>query len=276
MTSVLPRLRADIQVSVHREKGETFLVLHDVMGFAEGPIMVHSDMLGVLEVCDGETTWEAVATGSEVDPDGPELLKLRSFLGELDQLGFFESEHAERRRKEALDAWSALDARPPVCAGSTYPADPQELRSFLDDMLSSAPAPSEASSVYLIPHIDYRVSPSVYAPAFNAVRASESDLFVMIGTSHYWSDDRIILTEKHFETPIGSVETDRALVQGLRERLNNGGAPSTIAETDLAHKPEHSLELHAVFLRHVTRRPPLFGPSDPGDRIWWGGRPHGP
>jgi len=268
MADTLPQLRADIQVSVHQEAGETFLVLHDVMGFAEGPIMVHADMMGVLEVCDGTTTWEQVAAGSEVALDGPEMLQLRAFLGELDTLGYFETEHAEKRRQQTLDAWSTLETRPPVCAGSTYPSEADELRAFLDDMLSTESGERKAESaepvsvsdlrspvsVYLIPHIDFRVSPQVYAPAFNALKNSDSDLFVMIGTSHYWSDDRLILTEKHFETPIGIVETDRPLVQALRDALSQPPLPiphSPVSETDLAHKPEHSLELHAVLLKHV-------------------------
>lgn len=282
MPHTLPLLRADIQVSVHQEAGETFLVLHDVMGFADGPIMVHADMMGVLEACDGDTTWEQLALGSEVAVDGPELLQLRAFLGELDTLGYFESEHAEQRRQQVLEAWSALETRPPVCAGSTYPSEPDELRSFLDDMLSHGngewaignreaqesddhsrfPIPDSPASVYLIPHIDYRVSPQVYAPAFNALKGTDSELFVMIGTSHYWSDHRIVLTEKHFGTPIGTVETNRALVQALRSALADPHGPisdpqSVIADSDLAHKPEHSLELHAVLLKHVIGERPF-------------------
>ena len=87
----------------------------------------------------------------------------------------------------------------------------------------------------------------MYAPAFNALRGSTSELFVLIGTSHYWSDRPLILTEKHFSTPLGLVETDRPLVDRLR--MEPG--------TDLPHKPEHSLELHIVILQHVLQGRPF-------------------
>lgn len=263
---LLPALRADVQVSVHREDHEVFLILHDVMGIADGPIMVHADMVAILEACDGHTSWSELAVSIGVEPEDSEVLQLRAFLGELDRLGFFDTQFAADRERQALQEWSARPARPAVCAGSTYPSDPDELRVFLDELLSDSRSLSSDSrsrnSAYLIPHIDFRVSPGVYAPAFNALRETESDLFVMIGTSHYWADDRIVLTDKDFETPLGGVSTDRPLVQALRtaltKPLSDGSEPrSTVSHTDLAHKPEHSIELHAVLLKHVMGERPF-------------------
>jgi MEMO1 family protein len=250
----LPLFRADIQISVHHEGGEAFLILHDVYGVADGPIMVHSDMVSVLEVCDGETTWHALAESSDVDIDGPEITKLRAFIGQLDELGFFDTDKAEARRSKTEQEWAQLETRPPTCAGSTYPADADELHVFLDDLLSAETpaAPSFEADAYLIPHIDYRVAPAVYAPAFNALRESDADLFVMIGTSHYWSDDAVILTDKHYLSPLGEIPTDRELVSAIRQELGEWVAPS-----DLAHKPEHSIELHAVLLQHIRNGRPF-------------------
>ena len=271
MSDVLPALRNDIQISIHREGGEAFLVLQDVFGFADGPIMIHSDMVSILEVCDGESTWASLAEASNVDLDGPEIMRLRAFIGQLDELGYFETETGGRRTEDGRRRWDELTVRPAVCAGSTYPADPDELRQFLDDMLSAqdpgprtqGPGPKTQDpglttyhlppttyhlppTTYLIPHIDYRVAPHVYAPAFNALRDTTADLFVIIGTSHYSYDDRIILTSKHFDTPLGIVHTDTNLVTALRPPAS-----------DLAHLPEHSIELHAVLLQHVRSHRPF-------------------
>ncbi len=282
-SDLVPALRADVQVSVHREDNETFLVLHDVMGIAEGPIMVHADMVAILEACDGNTSWSELAVLLGVEPDASELLQLRAFIGELDRLGFFDTQHAAEREQRTLQEWDAQRTRPAICAGSTYPSEPDELRAFLNDLLSHSPLPIAHSPIshsplpiphsplpiphspptaFLIPHIDFRVSPQVYAPAFNALRDTASDLFVVIGTSHYWADDRIILTDKDFDTPLGSVRTDRALVQALRIALSDPHSPlpiahSPLSDTDLAHKPEHSIELHAVLLKHVKEEKPF-------------------
>lgn len=244
MTTVIPAFRHDVNVNVHSENGETFLVLHDPFGFADGPIMIHSDMIDVLEACDGQTTFEEIASSSEVEPDSKEMLRLRAFVSQLDEMGFLDGERSIARRQRVLDEWSQLPVRPAVCAGSTYPSEPDKLHELLARMMEGhAEATSSPVVAALIPHIDYRVAENAYRPGFNAIRGSDADLFVIVGTSHYWSESRIILTEKDFETPLGTISTDKQLVQTLAKEVNQ--------QTDLAHKPEHSIELHAVFLKYL-------------------------
>ncbi len=264
MSETLPIFRMDVDVTVQHEDGEDYIVLHDQMGFADGPIMVHADMISILEACDGVTTWEEVATRSKVELDGPEILRVRTFLGQLDAMGFLETSAAEELREKATSEWDALASRPAVCAGATYPSDPDELRTFLDEMLEEGKSETDERTKppvgFLIPHIDFRVAPKVYGPAFNAMRNTDSDLFVLIGTSHYWSNDRVILTDKDFDTPLGAVATDRALVQDLRSRLSVldfEDGQTVVSSTDLAHRPEHSLELHAIFLKHLFGDRPI-------------------
>lgn len=244
MTTVIPAFRHDVNVNVHSENGETFLVLHDPFGFADGPIMIHADMIDVLEACDGQTTFEEIASSSEVEPDSKEMLRLRAFVGQLDEMGFLEGERGTARRQRVLDEWSESPVRPAVCAGSTYPSEPDQLREMLARMTEgdafTATPPVVAA---LIPHIDYRVAENAYRPGFNAIRGSDADLFVIVGTSHYWSESRIVLTEKDFETPLGTISTDKQLVQTLAKEFSQ--------QTDIAHKPEHSIELHALLLQHL-------------------------
>lgn len=249
----LPLFRADVQISVHQEDGESYLVLHDPFGFADGPIMVHADMLDVLQSCDGETTMSLLAHAASEEPDGPAMMRLSLFLQQMDEMGFFESPAFEARRADALAAWGALSDRPPICAGGTYPEDPVELTAFLADEMGILPAGDAAEhdvheadvTAVLLPHIDFRVAPSVYSPGFAPIAHHKADLVIMIGTSHYWSDDAFILTEKSFTTPLGTVQTDVEIVRALKAQLPG------VASTDVAHKPEHSLELHVVGLQHL-------------------------
>lgn len=244
---ILPRLRADISVTSHAEDDENYLVLHDPFGVADGPIMLHADMIEVLSVCDGETTSEDLAQAAGVDPDGPEIRRVMLFVRQLDELGYFEGDVAEKRRAQTQQAWCELTSRPMVCAGSTYPEDPEEFRTFCRDVLGIVQrygkAPFQSENIgeqpvaALVPHIDFRVAPTVYGQGFNAIAKSPADLVVMIGTSHYWSDHPVIISDKPFETPLGPLPViDHDLA---------------IAEADIAHKPEHSLELHAVALRYL-------------------------
>ena len=267
--TVLPRLRTEIQIDVHQEDGQDFLILSDTFGIAEGPIMINAEMVDILEACDGATTVEELAATAEVQPDGPEMLRLLAFLGQLTEMGYMEGHAAEQRALAATHEFVSASIRQPVCAGSTYPAEADELHKLLDEMLKSDEAhATDTNSIaatgnaglVIIPHIDFRVAPTVYGPCFNAIRNTTADLFVMIGTSHYWGQHQFILTTKDFATPIGTVHTDVPLVNEIRERLTAIDAmhPQAlhpmIAPNDLAHKPEHSLELHTVFLQHMFGR----------------------
>ncbi len=249
MNLYLPTLRDAIDVTVYREHDaeEPYLILSDVSGVADGPVMIHADMVSILELCDGETTWEELAAQLEVSVDGPEVLQIRGFLTQLDDLGFMDSELARQREQQKRQAWDAATVRPPVCCGQTYPEDPDELRTFLEAMQSHSRSTTVAESsprAILMPHLDFRVAPAVYAPAMQVLAQSDADLFVIIGTSHYWAADPIIVTEKDFDTPLGTVRTDRDLARSVQQ------VPGA-ALTDVAHQPEHSIELHAVVLQYL-------------------------
>lgn len=255
----LPALRSDIQLSVHTEDGEQFLVLSDPFGIADGPIMVHADMLDLLQVCDGETTWRELALASGMAPDSGELIRVRGFIGHLAELGYLDGEGFLMRQRAVESEWNSSQLRPTVCAGATYPADPSEAEHFFSSVLGLPSAasgrPVRTNSVYpsavLVPHIDYRVAPHVYAPGFLPLIDHPAELVIAIGTSHYWSDDAFILTTKDYQTPFGSVQTDKEIVHELRQTLPG------VAQTDLAHRPEHSLELHLSALKHLWGSKPF-------------------
>ncbi|MCX6139378.1 MAG: AmmeMemoRadiSam system protein B [Candidatus Kapabacteria bacterium] len=248
MFGTLPVFRADVQISVHQEDHENYLVLHDPFGFADGPIMVHADMLDVLQACDGETTLTQLAEAASEDPEGAQVTRLKLFLQQMDEMGYFEGAAYEALKETALAEWDSLAERPPICAGTTYPSEIAELREYLSTEMGigpSAPDSTGLPTAVLLPHIDFRVAPTVYAPGLAPVAEHDADLVIMIGTSHYWGDDAFVLTEKSYSTPLGVVQTDVELVRILKKALPG------VSATDIAHKPEHSLELHLVALQHL-------------------------
>lgn len=244
---ILPQLRMDVQISAHREQDDDYLVLHDPFGVADGPIMLHADMFEVLAACDGMTSISDLAQAAGVDSDGAEIHRVVLFVRQLEELGFFEGGVAAARQQEVWREWNDLTLRSMTCAGQSYPEDPEQFEAFCREELGirrwdgQAPSQDEfhssAPGVALIPHIDFRVAPKVYGEAFSAIAASPADLVVMFGTSHYWSDHPVIVSNKPFNTPLGPLPViDHDLA---------------IPEADIAHKPEHSLELHAVALKYL-------------------------
>lgn len=255
----LPRLRDDISVTVFTEGDERRLLLQDPMGIADGPILLHVDMVDILQACDGTTTYAQLARDADVAIDGAEMLRLRSFIGQLSVLGFMDDARFADLQATHEAAFGGNDVREPVCAGSSYPTDANELAVFLADMLgpagTAADAPTTARGA-LVPHLDFRVAPHVYGPAFAPLRGSDADLIVLLGTSHYWWQHPFILTAKHFRTPLGTLETDHHLVERLRTAWSDID-PSLVAPTDLAHRPEHALEYHVLGVQHLLGHRPV-------------------
>jgi AmmeMemoRadiSam system protein B len=158
-------------------------------------------------------------------------------------------------RSRALSAYRAQPVRPPACAGSVYPDAAAPLRRALDGWLAPPPGalPPLAAPPRLVvsPHIDYPRGARGYAHAARALAASDAELFVVFGTAHQTPARLYTLTRLDFATPLGVVPTDRAAVDALVAAL---GAEALLGD-ELAHRDEHSVELQAVLLAHLVRRP---------------------
>src|SRR5690606_5163468 len=107
--------------------------------------------------------------------------------------------------------------------------------------------PKDAPPIAVIaPHIDFRVGGETYGPAYNALRRSDADTFVVFGVSHQMSYDSFMISSKDFQTPLGTLPTDREFIEHFRAAL-----PFELTRDETAHRREHSIEFQAVFLRHI-------------------------
>ena len=98
----------------------------------------------------------------------------------------------------------------------------------------------------MIPHIDYGRGGRTYTWAFKEIyERTAASLFVIIGTSHY-SRQRFTLTRKHFATPFGIAPTDQEYIDRLVAHYGPG-----LFDDEIAHLPEHSIELEVVFLHYL-------------------------
>lgn len=156
-----------------------------------------------------------------------------------------------------LDAYRGETDRPAAHAGRSYPADPAELRLWLDrqfDDPRGAGRPGTASSTsnrplrgVITPHIDFLRGGPTYTHGFRAlVERSDADVFVILGVAHQYAARRFVLTRKHFQTPLGTVQTDQDFVSTLAQKAGHD-----FFDDELAHRTEHSIEFQAVFLQHL-------------------------
>ncbi len=149
--------------------------------------------------------------------------------------------------------------REPSCIGC-YASEPSALRDQLEGLFAGPEGPGlprkqpmdNRLRAALIPHIDYARGGGTYAWGFKeVVEHSEASLFVIIGTSHY-SSNRFTLTRKDFRTPLGIAHTDQRFIDRLVGHYGAG-----LFDDELAHMPEHSIELEVVFLQYLydARKP---------------------
>lgn len=244
--SPVPPLRRDIS---GQEILPGLVALYDDMNYADVVARLPMAMIEYLTLLNGHHTPEYIAQQAAGSGREFSLEDFLEVINVLEREYFLESPRFEARREERDREFNDLPTRPAVHAGSSYSDDPEVLRAELDGYLAAGPAHlnGEVAPVAIIaPHIDFRVGGASYGPAYNALRRSDADTFVIFGVSHQMSYDAFMICEKDFETPLGTVPTDRELIARFRERL-----PFELTRNEIAHRGEHSIEFQAVFLRHI-------------------------
>ena len=209
-------------------------------------------MLLLLRFLDGTRTPSQVAsawrqaTGERLTTE-----EVEEVVKDLEEHLVLDGPRVVEARSRAREAYRALTARPPACAGTSYPEDPAACGAFLDAHLASdggAAVPDRVRAL-VAPHIDRRGGGPCHGAAARALARCPAETFVVIGTAHAPIERPFALTTRDFDTPRGRVRTDRDLVERLASRAGGG-----LLDDELAHRREHSVEFQALWLAHLAGR----------------------
>jgi AmmeMemoRadiSam system protein B len=247
-----PRLRRGLAVA-RDDTDPRYVFLWDQLRVARRPHRLSLAELAWLQLMDGERTLRDIQVEA-MRQAGGRLLSLELFsrlVEKLDECLFLESPRFRDRLKDPI--------REPACIGC-YPSSPSALRELLEGLFKhprgpGLPRPGKPDGrlrAALVPHIDYDRGGVTFAWGFKeVVEQTDASLFVIVGTSHY-SSHRFTLTRKHFRTPLGIACTDMDYIDRLVSHYGEG-----LFDDELAHLPEHSIELEVVFLQYLyeNRRP---------------------
>jgi AmmeMemoRadiSam system protein B len=186
---------------------------------------------------------------------------VQQIVERLDQHGFLQTEPFFAKRQQVEDTFIASDIRPAYLAGTSYPGQPQQLRTFLDTFFTRQDGPGthpetlasngRPARCLIAPHIDFHRGGHAYAHGYLAFsRCGRPQTVFVFGVAHASPPVPFILTQKDFETPFGVLKTDRAIVQQL----------AAVCDWDpyaheMVHRTEHSIEFQAVMLAY------LYGPN---------------
>lgn len=253
----IPGLRRDLEVVPIRYEEKEYLYFYDMLGYVKPDFVLDHATAGILTLLNGKTSVNGLV--GEFNGNGIETEDLLHFIKFLDENRLLNSRHFQMYAKNREQAFEELDVRPPVCAGSSYPADRQGIIEQFDKAFNeydpkNLPKLNRPVKALYAPHIDPRVGISSYVKAFLPLRNVAPKRIIVIATSHYsglygkvYENKPFIVTKKHFETPLGRIQNDRDAVSDMQQSETDLGC----SFSDRAHRIEHSIELHLIFLQYL-------------------------
>jgi len=149
--------------------------LRDIEGFVEGQLLLSPAAFFVATCLDGENDVLDIqyAFAREFDGQTPEEEDILRIVDVLEQNGFLEGDRFSAIRDDILGQFSASDTRPAWLAGKSYPADPGELREYLDGFFVGSGLPEKGLAksgpplrALVVPHIDLDRGGHVYAKGY--------------------------------------------------------------------------------------------------------------
>jgi AmmeMemoRadiSam system protein B len=247
-----PRFRTDIDAIPTLYQEERVLIIKDSLGLIKKPVLLSKTDLEFAQLLDGSRTVQDIQLhlmrqkgGLLVSSDS-----IQKMIHDFDSLFLLDSERYRQAKSRMIEDFSKQDTRRPYLAGSAYPDSDEELRGYLDSILSrnnqEEVSPAGPVRALIAPHIDLEVGRRIYGLAYRTLRRMSPKRIVLMGTGHGLTDGFVSLTTKDFETPLGLVRTDRKAVLRLKK-----DAGEVLASSDFAHRSEHSIEFQTLFLRHL-------------------------
>jgi len=249
-----PKLRA-LQPSLIQHEGNSYVVLNDPLRLAEETVAIPQSLIPLLELCNGTRDLAALRisfelrTGFSLDEEIVEQV-----ISRLDECLLLDSERFAQVQASLISEFREAPARPPALAGSSYPADPNELKSLLEGYLNNITEnicggdnPDDFRGI-ISPHIDFQRGGQVYAQVWSkaAQTVQNTDLAIIFGTNHLGGYNLFTLTRQNYSTPWGILPTATDIVDRLAHALGGG-----IAFADeLYHRNEHSIELALIWLHY--------------------------
>jgi len=250
-----PRLRPLEPISLMVE-GKPVIALKDPLELLDHTVCVQKEAVPLLAMLDGKHTLRDLQaeitrqTGSLVYMD-----ELTAMVESLESACLLEGEKFLLALEQKVREYRCKPFRDASHAGMSYSADPAALRNELEAFFVAEKGPGlpELASdprrpVGLIaPHIDIRAGGPCFAKGYHALASGQpSDVYVILGTGHAGVRGLFAATGLDFQTPLGTVETDRDLLAALSREMDRD-----LLTEEILHANEHVIEFQLIFLQYV-------------------------
>lgn len=166
--------------------------------------------------------------------------------------------------------------RYPAVAGTFYPADTQQLRQEVEQLLQEATSTDTPPKALIAPHAGYIYSGPVAASAYHCLQPVHDTIrrVILLGPSHRVPFHGLAASSAaEFVTPLGNIPLDLDAIEQVLQLPQ-------VQLLDEAHKMEHSLEVQLPFLQvaldHFSLVPLVVGECTPEEvaqvlELLWGG-----
>lgn len=259
-----PMLRPLEAFPVDGPGGQKLLALYDPSGMAPAPVTLPPLGAAVIELCDGtRTRAEIVAEFTARYRRALTADALESLLKKLDDALLLDSTNFRLHCAKVFADFAKNPERAPRGAGIHYPLSVEELSQSLHTAFSppNGPGLTEAKSeartprAILLPSVELKSGGPAYAWALKPLlEATEfPTLIVLFGCDHSAADPTLTFTKKHYQTPLGGLQTDEALVDQVIADATAVGSElgELVVRDEFHHRNEHSLELAVLWLRFI-------------------------
>lgn len=252
----IPPLRYDVQRIPVQENEQSLIYFYDQLGYATPDFALPTDAEPILSLMDGTRSVNDIIKFSSDEVTKEQILGYARFL---DENGLLDSEYFAEHAELIETEYEKSPVHQSITAGTSYPADEQELTSFLNHAFETHEntIPVSSAKALYAPHIDPRVGMSSYVKAFSSIRNLTPKRVFILATSHYaalyenvYANKPFIFSHKDFNMPNGLVKSDPKTISLIKEQTSHDEIFGT-SFSDRAHRIEHSIELHLLFLNHI-------------------------
>ncbi|MDZ7725877.1 MAG: AmmeMemoRadiSam system protein B [candidate division KSB1 bacterium] len=149
-----------------------------------------------------------------------------------------------------------MNIRPAYCAGTFYPADPDDLKGMVHTFLEqvSIKSSSEPVAGLISPHAGYPYSGPTAAVAYSQLQGREIKNVLVCSPSHMTPITGVsIFDGDYYETPLGRVPVNQEKAKELAAFADELTCSSVGHLADATGGAEHALEVQLPFLQQVLQ-----------------------
>lgn len=243
-----PHIRPFQPLPVKAKDGQQMALLRDPANLGGQSMVVPPQVLMFLAQLQGEDSLEEVFERLRVPAEAQG--QLEQMVVKMDELGYFWGPTADALEAKKLEALRAA-GRFSISDDQRKPEVVEQLKTFITTALAETEDPELGAPVagVVAPHLDYGRGKANYAAAYKCLESgarTAPDRVVVLGTNHLGIGDGVVMTEFGFETPLGPVRQDAAVLERLRDAFGE-----KLFKDQLDFLGEHSIALHLPWIQHL-------------------------